>query len=109
MGLILPKLNVVTVICLFNLFLFTVGNTQPTEPFSVRGWDLGRYEPDKIKTWIDQAAEHDINTLTFSHEISMDWWELFIKDPDESDSPDPEVKAVNIEAWCQYANSKGFL
>jgi hypothetical protein len=103
----LPKLPVIALICLYSFILSIGGYTQPTENFSVRGLDLGRYEPDRIITWIDQAAENDINTLTFSHDISMDWWELFTKDPDESDSPDPEDRAGNIEAWCQYANSRG--
>lgn len=77
------------------------------EPFSVRGWDIGRYEPENIKQWIDEAHDAGMNTITFSADIIMDWWQLYVKDPDDSNAPNPEELASNLEEWCAYAASKG--
>ena len=91
----------------FVLVMICSNVFSQSEPFSVRGWDLGRYVPEKMKLWIDEAHDAGMNTITFSANIIMDWWQLYVKDPDDSNAPDPEELAYNLEEWCAYAKSLG--
>jgi hypothetical protein len=58
--------------------------------FSIRGWDLGRYEPNQVPQWIREAKNHGINVITLSHDIVMDWPQIL----------EDAGRAANIERWC---------
>ncbi|MDP6039732.1 MAG: hypothetical protein QGG64_14370, partial [Candidatus Latescibacteria bacterium] len=37
--------------------------------FTVKGWDLERFEPEYVRSRIQEASKHGINTISLSHEI----------------------------------------
>ena len=49
---------------------------EPQAVFSIRGWDLERFDPDYVFQRIREASQYGINTISLSHEIVINTEEI---------------------------------
>ena len=49
---------------------------QAESPFTIRGWDIERFDPEHVIRRIDDAAAAGMNTISLSHEIVMNAEEI---------------------------------